>query len=104
MPQSWSSTDSTRLTPACSSPPSAAPVRCGAFADERRIVVATKSAGCGREMIAQSPRAVRLWVENRCWVLGLAYALPSVAWPPMRQGSRRSIRFARLEREPITRS
>ena len=35
----------------------AAPARCGAFADERRIVAATKAAECGRETLIQSRRA-----------------------------------------------
>ena len=35
-----------------------------------------------------------------CWVL--AYALQPVAWPPTRQVSRCSIRFARLELERMT--
>jgi hypothetical protein len=36
----------------------AAPARCGAFADERRIVADDEG---GRETLAQSPWAVRLW-------------------------------------------
>ena len=31
----------------------AAPARCGAFADERRIVAATKADGCGRATLSQ---------------------------------------------------
>jgi hypothetical protein len=33
-----------------------APARCGAFADERRIVAAMEAAACGRETLIQLPR------------------------------------------------
>jgi hypothetical protein len=45
-------------------------------------------------------RAARLWVKGQVHY-GLAYALRSVEWPPTGRRFRRSIRFARLERERI---
>jgi hypothetical protein len=62
----------------------AAPARCGAFADERRIVERRwrRRTKHGR----RQPRAGSV-------PSALAYALPSVAWPPTGRGSRRSIRF-----------
>jgi hypothetical protein len=71
------------LAPACSSPPFVAMrPRVAHVRHGRRSVVAEKAGACGRERLIQRLRAVRL---RR----------------PMAQGSRRSIRFARLEPERI---
>jgi hypothetical protein len=67
------------------------PPRCGAFADERRVVASNVGYGCEREALIQSGRAVRLskWVMD----LGVRVSLGRVAAkrvevPAVRSGSR----------------
>ena len=66
--------------------------RCGAFADEPRTV----SGDAGSRT-----RDGRRRAGSRFSVMGLAYALQNVSWPPAAHGSCRSVRFPRLELEPI---
>jgi hypothetical protein len=90
-------TDSARLTPACSAPPSAAPARGGAFVEKRRVV-AGECGGCGREELIQSSRAV--WRSKR--EMGFGLPVSAVEWPAMDRGYCSSIRFARLVLERMT--
>ena len=87
-----------------------APARCGAVADEWRVVANDEAAECGSETLIgrwvidartrpwsrRSLQALRCgtWAAGFC-VPGFAYALPSVERPPTGRGSRRSIQFAR---------
>ena len=73
----------------------AAPARCGAFADERRIVAGDE----GGDVDADAKRAsVRSGVQLRFWRTRFSRS----SGRQRRRGSRRSIRFARLELERIT--
>jgi hypothetical protein len=88
----------THFTPACSSSPfrCASRAHCGAFVDERRIVVG--DAG-GRMRTRNAALA-----EKRRWVVGAGFQRTRFSRSSRRQTHldyRRSIRLARLERELI---